>query len=368
MEIYNEYDAPKKMQYAFCQQISSAEFEQQGAVETEKALQELMSYLEKNPAVYKKVLVRKKQEEAENAGIFSYMKCKVMATMRGPDYLEDEVTNEETMNKLGALEHEMGKVYDYAQEANKSKKRFSRRIAAKKSKAAKGNKSTPPANFKVPSSISHSTKKKAVPTPPPYPPPTSASYSMTPESDDDVFLYLPITPARRPPLHPDASINCTIPVPPPPPPPTPSSTESRVLKERTNLKHQGCFDSPKYVSTPKPPLTPGFKASLERYGSTSSLSSIASVHDELVSFNKSKLKSVSKPSPRKSANGTPFKTPQSRKRVISASIVRGSITDICGVSTIDAFNQQMLEKFRNARSPIVNSPASGINSPSGFTP
>ena len=39
MEIYNEYDAPKKMQYAFCQQISSAEFEQQGAVETEKALQ-----------------------------------------------------------------------------------------------------------------------------------------------------------------------------------------------------------------------------------------------------------------------------------------------------------------------------------------
>ena len=38
-----------------------------------------------------------------------------MATMRGPDYLEDEVSNEETMNKLGALEHEMGKVYDYAQ-------------------------------------------------------------------------------------------------------------------------------------------------------------------------------------------------------------------------------------------------------------
>ena len=43
-------------------------------------LKELMSYLEKNPAVYKKVLVRKKQEEAENAGIFSYMK--VSAGMR----------------------------------------------------------------------------------------------------------------------------------------------------------------------------------------------------------------------------------------------------------------------------------------------
>ncbi|XP_038057997.1 uncharacterized protein At4g04980-like [Patiria miniata] len=375
MESYSEYDEPKAMVHTYCQQIAPAQYEKHGAIETEKALRDLMDYLEMNPSAYKKVLVRQKQEEAENAGIFSYVKCKFLATVRGPDYMEDAVSNDETLFKIGQLQHELAKVYDYGQEANKSKKRFSRRIAAKKA-AARNKENTTPANFKRPNKVSSSSKRTA-PPPPAYPPPPVSSPATS--GDDDVFVksVLAITPCRRPPIHPPSStpsVDCSIP--PPPPPPPANVNRTGPLKERIN--NQVSLESPTYKSTPiKPgatpntPRTPGIHSELKRYGSSTSLSSIASVHDELRSFDKTRLKSVSTKTSKRSPRSKSLKTPlTARKRVLSASIVRASITDVCGISTISAFNQQMVDKFRNARSPVtaVNSPASSFNSPTGFTP
>ena len=44
-----------------------------------------------------------------------FTKCKVLAAVKGPDYMEDEVSNEETLHKIGQLQYELAKAYDYAQ-------------------------------------------------------------------------------------------------------------------------------------------------------------------------------------------------------------------------------------------------------------
>ncbi|PIK36419.1 hypothetical protein BSL78_26749 [Apostichopus japonicus] len=105
-------------------------------------------------------------------------------------------------------------------------------------------------------------------------------------------------------------------------------------------------------------MTKKLRREAKLHGSTASLASVGSIHDELLSFDRKLLRSVDSV---KSPNGTPLPTPRTR-RLMTTPMTSPSVNSI--------FNTKMLDKFKNIRSPPSNpnSPASGFNSMSDFTP
>ena len=73
--IMDEYDPPTPVTKAYCSRLSAEEYENQASSCTENAIAELVQYLEKNPASYRKALAEKKKEKLENTGLFSYAKA-----------------------------------------------------------------------------------------------------------------------------------------------------------------------------------------------------------------------------------------------------------------------------------------------------
>nr|XP_054766058.1 serine/arginine repetitive matrix protein 1-like [Lytechinus pictus] len=373
METFGEYDPATPLSQRYCSRISSQEYELQGSTETYAALQNLLEYMDSNSDVFTRILAKKKQEELEGAGIFSFLKCKLWEKVKGPNFMMADITENESSEKRDQLQKEMCEVFNYVQETKSSPvtKRFSKRLAAKRSN-------------RNPSGKTASKRPKGpAPPPPPYPPPGSNRPKEGPEGQRSTPTgsVLSVVPSPRKPLRHDSPLDgnkpkkpvrvvadvapvCPPAAPPPPPPPlpgtNPKSAMKKPLQERTNTV---------YITTPTGRMqSPAKKAllkseprlkQLQKTGSTTSLNSISSIHDELIGFDKGKLKSVKARSPgRIPTKKAPAKPSRMSKM---------------GDITIDSFNQKILEKFKNAHSPSrYGSPnslsSSGFGSPSDFTP
>lgn len=72
--VLDEFDEATPLRGTFCSRLTEEQFEEQSASSTEEALAQLMEHLDKNPGVYGRVLRKKKRQQAEEAGLISFMK------------------------------------------------------------------------------------------------------------------------------------------------------------------------------------------------------------------------------------------------------------------------------------------------------
>ncbi|KAL8575206.1 hypothetical protein ACOMHN_042327 [Nucella lapillus] len=131
VENLDEFDEAEELTTTFCQQITEEQYENQISEETEKALNELKDYLQKNPDTYFRIIRKRKQEELESAGVFSFLKVKMMSLLHGEQYPACLVSPEQSTQKLNQLTVDMQKAFTYSEESKG--RRFSKRLAAARS-------------------------------------------------------------------------------------------------------------------------------------------------------------------------------------------------------------------------------------------
>ncbi|XP_021374707.1 proline-rich protein 11-like isoform X2 [Mizuhopecten yessoensis] len=160
LESFDEYDEPCQMTKAYCGQLSLDQYEEQAANTTEQAVLDLLSYLDKNPQKIQSILTKRKKEELENCGMFSFLKMKWMCLINGDKNGGVAIPEEECQAKLEGLKLEMTKVLDYSLKSRG--RRCSSRLAAKRQKMST---SINKENIRTPVAENH------IPPPPPPPPP-----------------------------------------------------------------------------------------------------------------------------------------------------------------------------------------------------
>ncbi|PIK36418.1 putative inverted formin-2 [Apostichopus japonicus] len=101
---------------------------------THDALKELMSFVEKNPEVYKRIIAKRKLEGKENAGLLSFIKVKLLVAFQGEDYAVDSITNDDCKKEINKFQSDICEVFNYSQESKPKATRFSKRLEAKKQK------------------------------------------------------------------------------------------------------------------------------------------------------------------------------------------------------------------------------------------
>lgn len=74
--VMDEYDPATPVSKMYCTRLSAEEYENEASSCTEDALVQLIEYLEKNPASYRRIMTQKKREDS---GFFSY--AKVLITL-----------------------------------------------------------------------------------------------------------------------------------------------------------------------------------------------------------------------------------------------------------------------------------------------
>ncbi|KAK7473437.1 hypothetical protein BaRGS_00035313 [Batillaria attramentaria] len=134
IENLDEFDEAEVLSSAFCKQMTEEEFEEQTSAETQKALDELCQYLQGNPEDYFRIIRKRKQEEMESAGIFSYLKVKMMGLLHGERYPACLVSPQQSTEKLEQLKADMQKAFTYSEESKG--RRCSKRIASRTAQLA----------------------------------------------------------------------------------------------------------------------------------------------------------------------------------------------------------------------------------------
>lgn len=113
-ELMGPYDPASPSLTTFCKRMSKEDFEKQASDYTQNALAELIEYLEYNPTAYHNILRKRKREDAEKGGVFSFLKAKMLTTIFGDEYLE-KIDESEAKKKLSALKDDIRCSYDYAE-------------------------------------------------------------------------------------------------------------------------------------------------------------------------------------------------------------------------------------------------------------
>ena len=72
--VFDEFDEATPLRGSFCSRLTAEEFEELGATFTEEALAQLMEHLDRNPEAYGRVLRKRKRQQAEEAGLLSFVK------------------------------------------------------------------------------------------------------------------------------------------------------------------------------------------------------------------------------------------------------------------------------------------------------
>ncbi|BFZ04611.1 hypothetical protein BsWGS_07650 [Bradybaena similaris] len=132
VDIFDDFDDADSLEVAYCKLVSDKQYEEDTRSETDKALGELCLYLDQNPELYSRVLRKRKQEEMENAGVFSYVKSKMMSLLHGEQYPQCLVSASECVQQTNALKAGMCKTFQLSQELKGNVNRHSARIAAKR--------------------------------------------------------------------------------------------------------------------------------------------------------------------------------------------------------------------------------------------
>ena len=72
--VLDQFDEATPLRRTYCSRVSAEEFETQAYNYTESALADLIDHLNENPDEYGKILRKKKLQEEEEGGIFSFFK------------------------------------------------------------------------------------------------------------------------------------------------------------------------------------------------------------------------------------------------------------------------------------------------------
>lgn len=72
--IMDEYDPATPVSKTYCARLTTDQYEKQASSCTADSLAELIDYLEANPGSYRRVLAKRRKEEEESAGFFSFAK------------------------------------------------------------------------------------------------------------------------------------------------------------------------------------------------------------------------------------------------------------------------------------------------------
>ena len=113
--LFDEFDDATPLRHSFCGRISKEAYERQAAESTESAIEELMEYLEANPDAYTDVVKKRRKEEAESAGLLSYLKVQLFSLWSGSRNTLSQPTEQECKAELRKMKEDMIKVYEYSQ-------------------------------------------------------------------------------------------------------------------------------------------------------------------------------------------------------------------------------------------------------------
>ncbi|ELU04067.1 hypothetical protein CAPTEDRAFT_225596 [Capitella teleta] len=152
----DEFIEAEPLTNAYCQQMSVEQFDSQGLSETEKALNDLIAYMEKDPTVFKKIIASRKKEELSQKGLVSYLKSRIMNKISGR---HGDVTEDECQEKVAEVSNGIIMVYNYAQETNGT--RFSKRLADKRRQQSLLQLNASPKRLGTPLKFNGPTSKKS---------------------------------------------------------------------------------------------------------------------------------------------------------------------------------------------------------------
>lgn len=113
-ECFDEFDAPSPMPKRYCSRMTLEEYDRVGNTTTECALQQLIDYLEYNPTAFFDILVKKRQEEFDNSGMFALLKAKLSEWYFGRSSSR-ELDIDEAKETLHKLKENLIRSYNYAQ-------------------------------------------------------------------------------------------------------------------------------------------------------------------------------------------------------------------------------------------------------------
>ncbi|XP_071093376.1 serine/arginine repetitive matrix protein 1-like [Haliotis cracherodii] len=361
VETLDEFDEAHHLEKTYCSTMTEEEYEDQTVAETDKALQDLVMYLESNPEAYARIMRKKKVEEMENGGMYSYLKVKMMSLLHGEHYPACLVAPEEAQNHLNQLKRGMKRAFEYSQESKAT--RYSSRLAARKPLSD----ASPRLNTPDKDRSRHSSKR--------------AKRGLTePHSAVPVAKITPNNPPSVPP-----------PPPPPPPPPLPTNLVIKPrLKKGSSKTRSPKTDSSKtdsseshsrQIASPLPANSPSGADSsdhefvtpptdtrpLRRHrrtvsnsskSSVSSVSSLSSIHSELMSSNP--LRRLRSTQVIRSPGGTPVRAAADKEHLAHSEPLHKALISV------------MKRKFRNIRTPSPQSAGhsrvSSPNSTSAFSP
>ncbi|XP_061418141.1 leiomodin-2-like isoform X2 [Lethenteron reissneri] len=298
MECMDEFDPEVPLRVTYCHTLSQEEFEEQASAHTSAALAELSRTLAQQPQLHARTLRRRRQEQAEEAGVFSFIKAKFYLLVQGENNECSTVGDEELQREIEALREKMNRAFEHAEEAKDGRRRFSKRLAEKK-------------------------QTNCMPPPPTALPPTAPPPTALP-------------PTALPPLAPP-------PTAPPPPPPAPPLPKAQVpLRERTNPMANAVAQTPEllksYGLTSLNKKRVGDAKTLCNAGESLAVCAASNWQDELVSSLKSKrLKTTGAV---RSPGGTP-----------ADAAVKGRDSIHNNMSPASTMKAALITKFQNVSSP-----------------
>ena len=109
----DEYDEAAPMRRCYCRQINTQEYERQGSSTTEKALHDLLVKLDEKPEIFYNILKKKKQDEAHDGGLISFLKLQFLTWWKGKEAFD--VGNEVCEKTLLKTKEDILSVFVYAQ-------------------------------------------------------------------------------------------------------------------------------------------------------------------------------------------------------------------------------------------------------------
>lgn len=331
LECMAEFDEPLSYDNAFCKKTSIEEYEERVSDDTGHALKDLMLYLDKHQNVYANILQKKNQEDAENAGIFSFLKVKVQSALNGGVYPAAMVNKIETKMRLEEMKADMMRVYEYSTEANGTRR--SKRIAQMRGRRHQtiNDENTPPPGTRFTPAV----------LPPPAPP--------------------------VPPIQPTAGKGCpklrarvkfSGVTSPPEPPPIPKSFPAMVIKPDKQDKPPKPLQD-KNVFVPPTPRSQTLRSKKHKRSFSASSASptesvlgmtIETIQHEILTTNP--YRRLKKTGLSRSPGGTPVYTPISKRmRRYGSATSLGSFNLNTGTPLYDAFMRTLEEKFKDTRSP-----------------
>lgn len=110
--VLGEFNAALPSPVTYCKRISLADYERQGAEETQNELEKLLDFLDDNPREYYNALRKRKRDEL---GVISWLQVSFMSAVQGEEYLDSYFPEGECKKQLDDLKQDLVSAYDYGQ-------------------------------------------------------------------------------------------------------------------------------------------------------------------------------------------------------------------------------------------------------------